>query len=483
VIKVSVLALSLIVVGFFIYYIRHKETSTPKIKAIAVLPFKPLAGAVRDESLELGMADTLIARLGNITEITVRPISAVRRYTLLEQDPLVAGREQQVDAVLDGSIQKSADQIRVTVRLLRVVDGVQLWTAKFDEKAGDIFAIQDSISEQIAATLSVGVSGQERELLSRHSTSDPEAYQFYLRGRYLLNKSTQADFQKSVELFQAAVQKDPNYALAYTGLADAHAQLANFDLVQMNESYPKARQALTRALEIDEKLGEAHASLGFILMNYYWDWTEAEKQLSRAITLNPNYAMAHNWYAQYLAFMNRSDEAFRELRRAHEIDPLSPWINSGFVLFLARRYDDAISAASKSLELDPDFSISHMVIGLSYVQKRMFDDAIAELRKAKGNPDSRPLLAYAYALAGQKSEARKIVDELEQLSKSQYVSPFPLAIAYGAMGERDRAFEALEKAYAQRSWAMGMLKVNPVCDPLRSDPRFAVLLQRVDLAT
>jgi Tfp pilus assembly protein PilF len=278
------------------------------------------------------------------------------------------------------------------------------------------------------------------------------------------------------------LEKDPNYALADAGLADSYAQLGSFGLIEMKDSFPRARAALTRALQKDGKLGEAHASLGFILMNYYWDWTEAEKEFKQAIYLNPNYAMAHNWYAQYLAFRGRSGEAIREAKRAQEIDPLSPWNNSAFVSFLARQYDDAIVASQKTLELDSDFAVAHMIIALSYVQKKMYDEGISELQKAKANPDSRALLAYAYAAAEKQSEARKILSELAQLSKQKYVSPFPIAVVYTALEDNDRAFEALEKAYAERSWAMGMLEVFPAFDRLRSDPRFAVLLRRVNSA-
>jgi DNA-binding winged helix-turn-helix (wHTH) protein/TolB-like protein/Tfp pilus assembly protein PilF len=478
----SIVAVSLVGLGLLAYYSRTRRvTPAPQPTSIAVLPFKPLAAEARDESLELGMADALITTLGNIDQITVRPISAVRKYTSLDQDALTAGREQRVDAVLEGSIQKLPDHIRVTVRLLRVRDGAQLWADKFDQKSTDIFLIQDSISEKVAGTVAVKLTGEQRELLNKHYTSNTEAYQLYLRGRYFLNKSTEGDFRKSTAYFEQAIEKDPNYALAYAGLADSYAQLGSYGLIQMKESYPKARAALTRALEKDEKLGEAHASLGFVLMNYYWDWTGAEKEFKRAIEINPNYAMAHNWYSQHLAFTGNSQEALREAKRAQEIDPISPWNNSAFVLFLARQYDDAILASQKTLELDPNFAVAHMIIGLSYVQKKMYEEGISELQKASANPDSRALLGYAYAVAGKKAEGRKILTELEQLAREKYVSPFPIAVAYTGLGGKDRAFAALEKAYEERSWGMGMLRVNPVFDPIRSDPRFAALLRRVNL--
>jgi DNA-binding winged helix-turn-helix (wHTH) protein/TolB-like protein/Tfp pilus assembly protein PilF len=473
----------LIGILLLIYASREKYVQpSAQITSIAVLPFKPLRADARDEPLEMGIADTLITTLGKVGQLTVRPTSAVRRYTALDQDPLVAGREQKVDAVLEGSIQRLQDEIRVTVRLLRVSDGAQLWSGKFDQKSTDIFIIQDSISEQVARTLAMKLSGEEKESLTKHYTSDPEAYQLYLKGRYFLNRSTDQEFRKSIEYFQKAVNKDPNFALAYAGLADAYAQLGSFSLVEMKDSYESARIAALNALAKDENLSEAHASLGYIMMNYYWDWAEAEKQFKEAIDLNANYGMAHNWYSQYLAFMGRSDEAIKEAKRAQEIDPLSPWNNSAFVSFLGRRYENAILESQKTLELDPNFAVAHMIIGLSYVEEKNYQQGILELQKARDNPDSEALLAYAYAVAGKRTQAQEILTQLEKIAKQKYVASFPIAAVYAAFGERDEAFKQLEKAYAERSWAMGMLKVNPVFDSLRSDPRFSELLRRMNLA-
>jgi len=483
--QILLLGLSILILAslaFFIYRSKTKEATNPsQINSIAVLPFKPLVADARDESLEMGMADSLIAVLGNLNGVTVRPISAVRKYTGLDQDALAAGREQRVDAVLEGNIQKTNDEIRVTVRLLRVTDGVQLWSDKFDQKSNDIFLIQDSISQRVAATLANKLSGSERQLLTKHHTQDPAAYQLYLKGRYFLNKSTEQDFRKAIEYFESALQKDPNYAAAYAGVADAYAQLGSFGLVEMKQSYERAKDAIEKALERDDKLAEAHASLGYILTNYYWNWSEAESQFKQAIDLNPNYAMAHNWYSQYLGFMGRPEEALRESKRAQEIDPLSPWTNSGFISFLARRYDEGIAESQKALELDPQFAAAHMVIGLSYVQKKNYEQAIAELQRAQDNPDSRALLGYAYGVAGKRTEARHLLEELQQVAKEKYVSPFPVAATYVGLGETDKAFEMLEKAYVERSWAMGMLKVNPIFDPIRSDRRYVELLRRMNL--
>jgi DNA-binding winged helix-turn-helix (wHTH) protein/TolB-like protein/Tfp pilus assembly protein PilF len=465
------------------YFWPRPAVPQPVIRTIAVLPFKPLVADNHDDSLEMGMADTLITRLSNIRQIVVRPTSAVRKYAGFEQDAVAAGRAQNVDAVLEGSIQRSGDRIRVSVRLVRVENGSLIWADHFDEKFTDMFAVQDSISERVAAALAVRLTHEERELLTKHYTANTDAYQFYMKGRYFLNKSTEGDYLKSIEYFKQALEKDPVYALAYAGLADAYVQLGFYGLSPMKESHPRARDAAIRALELDDRLGEAHASLAIILTTYYWQWAEAEKQFKRAIELSPNYAMAHNWYSQYLSFMGRSDEAIREAKWAQQIDPLSLYINSniGLVSFLARQYDQAVAASQKTLELDPNFAVAHMIIGLSYVQMNMHEEGISELQKAKDNPDSRALLGYAYAVAGNKSKAREILGELDQLSRQRYVASAPVAIIYTGLGENDRAIEWLEKAYDERLWEMGMLKVNPVFDSLRSDPRFVRLVLRVGL--
>lgn len=475
---------ALLALGPVIYYFWPKKPVTQQsIRTIAVLPFKPLAADSGDESLEMGMADTLITRLSNLRQLIVRPTSAVRKYTALDNDELAAGREQRGDAVLAGTIQKASDKIRVTVRLVRVADGALLWADQFDEKFTNLFAVQDSISERVAGALAVRLTGDEREVLTKHYTANTEAYQLYMRGRYFLNKSTEADFRRSIDYFQQAIDRDPNYALAYAGLADSYVQLGFYGSMPMNESHSQARDAAWRALQIDDNLGEAHAALAIILTTYYWDWPEAEKQFKRAVELSPNYARGYNWYSQYLSFMGRHDEALSEAKRAQEIDPLSLFLNSniGMVCFLARQYDQAISAAQKTLELEPDFPLAHMIMGLAYVQKRMYEQGISELQKATAHPDSRALLAYAFSTAGKRSEARKLLDELEQESKNKYVASAPVAIAYIGIGERERAIELLEKAYDERLWEMAMLKTNPVFDPLRSDPRFESLVQRVGL--
>jgi len=482
--RLALVVTAILALGFAFYYFRPRQSVTQNaIRTIAVLPFKPLASDSSDESLQMGMADTLITRISNIRQLIVRPTSAVRKYTALDNDELAAGREQRVDAVLEGNIQKSADKVRVTVRLVRVADGSVFWADQFDEKFTNLFSVQDSIAERVAGALAVKITGEERESLTKHYTADTDAYQLYMRGRYFLNKSTEADFRKSIDYFQQALEKDSNYALAYAGLADSYVQLGFSGLMPMNESHSRAREAAVRALQIDDRLGEARASLGIILTTYYWNWAEAENQFKQAIERSPNYAPVYNWYSQYLSFAGRHDEALKQALRAQEIDPLSLFINSniGLVLFLARQYDRSIAASQKTLELDPDFAVAHMIMGLSYVQKGMYQEAISALQKAKDQPDSRALLGYAFAVAGREKEARKILDDLGQESKQKYVASAPVAIAYIGLGDKNRAIELLEKAFDERLWEMGMLKINPVFDPLRSDPRFERLVKLVGL--
>jgi serine/threonine protein kinase/tetratricopeptide (TPR) repeat protein len=492
--------IALLILGLIVSYLWPKPSppSTAKrdeppaalparIKSIAVLPFKPLAVNSRDESLELGMADTLITRLSNLSEIVVRPISAVGKYAGLEQDAVAAGKEQRVDAVLDGSIQRSADKVRVTVRLVKVDDGSQLWGETFNEKFSDIFAMQDRVSERVAGALALKLSSGEKELMTKRYTENTEAYQLYLKGRYYWNRRTGDAVKKGIEYFNQAIEKDPNYALAYAGLADSYNILGSNGVIPMKESHPRARVAALKALEIDDNLAEAHTSLAAIIADFYWNWPEAESHFRRALELNPNYPTAHHWYCQYLVRMGRFNEAIQEAKRAHELDPLSLVmnVNLGQTHYCARQYDQAIEQFQKTLEMDPNFVPAYLHLGLVYLQKRMYEEAIESFQKgntlAPYTTDMVALLGHAYAVAGRRDEALKILNELKELSKKQYVSPFGIAFIYVGLGEKDQALTWLEKAYDDRVWLMGLLKVEPIFDPLRSDPRFEDLLRRIGL--
>lgn len=452
-----------------------------RIKSMAVLPFKPILIDNRDEALELGMADTLITALSSLKDVVVRPTSTVRNYTSLEQDPVAIGRELRVEWVLDGSVQKLGEKVRVTVRLVNVADSLTLWAEKFDEKFTDIFAVQDSISERVAGGLASKLTGEEERRLTKRYTESAEAYQAYLKGRYFWDKSTPDGIAKAIEYFKQAIGIDANYALAYAGLADSYILLGVHGVIPQHEAVPKARAAAKKALEIDGTLAEAHFSLAVISRDYELDWPEAERHYRRAIELNPNSAPAHHWYSFGLSLMGRFDEAFREAKRAQEIDPLSLPINAnvGVIFSMARQYDQAIEQYQKTIEMDPNFYFTHFLLGLVYVQKGMHDEAVSELQKARtlsDYPDTIALLGYTYAVSGKKKEALKLLDEL---SRRRYVQPFAKAMIYTGLGDKDRALEWWEKAYEDRDWHVWVLKEVSFFEPLRSEPRFQDLLRRL----
>ncbi|MCM3869660.1 MAG: winged helix-turn-helix domain-containing protein [Pyrinomonadaceae bacterium] len=460
--------------------------SSAQIKSMAVLPFKPLVADSRDEALELGIADTLITRLGSLRQLVMRPIGAVCRYTRLEQDPVAVGREQRVDAVLDGSIQKLGERIRVNVRLVSVADGQQLWSGKFDEKFTDLFGVQDSISRQVAEAI-VNLTGGEKESLARHYTENFEAYQLYLKGRYFLYKMTEESLKKSVECFDQAIEKDPNYALAYAGLADSYVLASFLSMASPAESYGKAKTAATRALEIDKDLAEAHATLGLILIWYEWDWPAGEAEFKRAIELSPNYAMSHQGYGRALAIVGRFDESLAEMKRAQELDPLSLIIGeeTGTTFLFARRYDEALSQIRKILDMDSRFAFAYIDLSIALEQTGKPQEALAELRKAldleSENAFLLSLMGYISARMGEKEKAEGIIEQLKELSVRKYVSLFHIARVYAGLGNSDRAFESLEQNYQARDYNMPYLRVDPTFDSLHSDPRFSHLVRRIGL--
>jgi serine/threonine-protein kinase len=479
-----VLAIS--VAGYFTWFSRATVAS-PQIKSIAVLPFKPLVADSRDESLELGMADTLIARLSNIREINVRPISSVRKYSALEQDPIAAGREQRVDAVLDGQIQKAGEKVRVTVRLLRIADGAPLWSSQFDEKMTDIFAVQDSISERVTSALALTLTNEEKSGIAKRYTTNTEAYELYLKGRYQLNRLTDDGFFKGRAFFQQAIDKDPGYAMAYAGLADAYDRLGGFDALAPKEAFPQAREAAQKALQLDASLAEAHTALATVNFAYDWDFSAAAREYQRAIEINPGYSDAHQMNSYYLAAIGRFNDALAEMKRALELDPVSLEKTTGIgeILYQQRHYDEAIGQYRKALEMDSNSGFTHWALGRALLAQGKFNEAIAEFQKAiplsGDSPDEPVELARAYALAGRRDEALKIIGELNKLSEHKHVSPTGIAAIYGALGDKNQAFAFLNKAFDERDFVLIMLKVEPMLDPLRSDPRFAELVRRIGL--
>ncbi|HAF15835.1 MAG TPA: hypothetical protein DCK99_19505 [Blastocatellia bacterium] len=469
------------VVAYFLFSSRPKrvESTAKQPQTIAVLPFKPMNQTSQDEFLELGMADALITKLSNLRQIVVRPTSAVRKYTALEQDPVAAGRELKVASVLEGSVQRLDDRIRVTVQLVSVEDGSPLWAEKFDEKFANIFAVQDSISEKIAERLALKLTGEDMRRLTKRYTDNVEAYQLYLKGRYFWEMRTEEAMKKSVEYFEQAIQIDPNYALAYAGIAHSYTALRARGYVPPLEGAQKMKEAVTKALEMDDNLAEAHTAMGTYKITEF-DWPGAEREFKRAIELDPNYPTAHLWYGFFLEGMGRQDENIAERKRALELDPLNFEINAslGSAYFHAGQYDKAIEQESKALELNPNFQAAHQYVGQIYLTKGMYVEAISEFQKAwnKGS------LGHAYGVSGRRAEAQKTLAELIETSKHRYISPLDIARIYAGLDEKDQAFQWLEKAYQERVTYLMLLKVDEDFSSLHSDPRFQNLLQRVGLA-
>jgi TolB-like protein/Tfp pilus assembly protein PilF len=465
-----------------LYFWTSRKTPGPEMKSIAVLPFKPVAADARDESLEMGIADTLITKLSNIRNLTVRPISAVRKYSDLDQDAVTAGREQIVDAVIDGSIQKVGGKVRVTVRLIRVADGSTLWTSQFDEKFTDIFAVQDSISERVAEKLAIRLSREERRLLTKHSTRNPEAYQLYLKGRYYWSKRTKEGIKKGIEYLQEAIEKDSGNAMAYADLARSYKSSSYYGIFPPSVAHPRSKEAVRKALEIDNTLAEAHMVLASILESIDWNWQAAEEEFKLAIELKPNDATAHHLYGLFLERRGRLEESLVEMAQALELDPVSLIINKnvGDPVYYMRRYDEAIEQYRKTLELDPSFFLAHLWLGTSYEQKGMYKEAIAEFQTARlseDNPAILGALGHVYAVEGRRVEAEKIIKELNGLSE-RYVAPYHIAIICAGLQNKDEAFELLEEAYQSRDEWLLYLKIDPRLDSLRSDSRFSDLLAR-----
>ncbi len=456
------------------------------IHSLAVLPFQALDAKRGDEYLGLGMADALITRLGNTGKIIIRPTSAIQKYAASELSPQAIGQEQGVDAVLDGRIQREADRVRLTVQLIRVRDGVQLWSEAFDKEFTNIFALEDALSERVAQSIRLKLTGEETRRFTKRSTERPDAYEAYVKGRYFWNKRTDKGMEKGLEYFRQAITLDPNFAEAYVGVADSYATLGLYAVLPPNEAFPAAKEAAKRALEMDDGLAEAHATMGFI--NFYYDWnrTEAANEFRRALADNPNYALAHSWYGESLAAMGRYQEADAEARRALEDDPLSLIIgsNAGWTLSLAGKGDQAIEVLKKAIEIDPTFPRTHFRLGRAYEQKKSYELAISELEQAVklsgGDTCYKGSLGHVYAASGNLNQARKILQDLEERAGQHYVPSYAIALVYAGLGDNERAFTWLEKAYQDRSTAMVFLRLDPELSSLHSDPRFEKLSQKVN---
>ncbi len=481
----------LAVVTGSIYLWRRAQThaglaSAATMHSIAVLPFKPLVASERDESLEIGMADTLITRLSNIKQISVRPTSSIRKYTDPQQDSLAAGRELLVDSVLDGNIQKFCNQLRLTSRLVRVGDGATIWADKFDTQFTNIFAVQDAISEKVALALAAKLSGEEKKGLSQRYTDNVEAYQLYLQGRYHWSTFKNDDITSSINYYRAALEKDPNYALAYSGIAGSYTLIGIYGSIPAPEAGAKALEAARKAVELDDQLPQAHVSLGVAKMFYDWDWDGARREFERAIQLNPN-TDGHAPYGYYLYANGKSEQALVELKRASELAPT--WQNASedvwWMMYVARHYDEAAEQCQRAIKLDPKEAWAYWVLGQVYAQQQKYGEAIVNLEQALkfSGPEVKPRvyasLGYALAKSRQTDRALMMIAELKRSPVP--MTPFVIAEVYAGLGDNDQAFASLEQAYVQHYPFIFDLRVVPQFDGLRSDPRYAALLRRMNL--
>ncbi len=476
----------LILVGFVGFRYFNDAPKTP-INSLAVLPFVNQNNDANTEYLSDGLAESVIYSLSQISELRVMSRNSSFRYKGKETDAKTIGSELNVQAILTGRIVQFGDTLSVSVDLVSASDNSVIWGERFTRKMSDVEKLQTDIAQVTLQKLRLKLSGADEQRFKKPQTENSEAYQLYLTGRYHLNRLTDDGFLKGREYFGQAIDKDPNYALAYAGLADSYNMLSGWNALPPKEGFPKARVAATKALELDDELAEAHTALGTVKHFYDWDWQGAEREFRRAIEINPGYADAHQMYSYYLSAMGRFDEALAEMRRAQELDPLSlvKIAGIGEILYFQHQSDRAIEQYQKVLEMDPNSGFAHWAIGNVYVNRGMYQEALTEYQKAiplsGDSPDEPAALGYAYALSGKRQEALQIVDDLKRQSKRSYISPTLIAIVYAGLGEKEQAIEWLDKAYNGQDSNLVYLKVDPMFDSLRSDPRFADLLRRVGL--
>ena len=458
----------------------------PNIESIAVLPLDNLSHNPEQEYFADGMTEQLITDLGKIGALRVISRTSVMRYKGTRQPLPEIARELNVDAIVEGAVLRSGDRIRITAQLIDAKADRHLWAQAYQRNLGDVLALQGEVALAIAREVQAKLTPREQTRFARTRPVNPEAYELYLRGRYEWNKRTTEGLYKALKYFQQAIRVDPGGALAYSGVADSYSILGNNAFLPGTEVYPKARAAALKALQLDGDLAEAHTSLALVLFDYVRDRKASLKEIETAIELSPSYATAHHFCANILAAMGRFQEAIPEIELARKLDPLSARTNAnvGYVLYFARQYDQAISEARKAIELDPNDRHSHTVLGLVYLQKGINGEALTEFQKAAslatGPRFGTGVLAFGYAAAGNRQEALKALQKSQQIWNGEYVSPYRMATIFVALGEKDEAFKWLEKGVAEYDGQMDYIKVDPIMDPLRSDPRFHDLLRRMN---
>ena len=470
------------------WYYRSAGLSRVAIHSVVVLPFENASGDPNAEYLGDGIAESLINSLSQLPNLKVMSRDSAFHYRGKETDAQTVGQMLGVQAVFKGRVVQQGDKLTISAELIDARDNSHIWGQQYSRKPSDIFALQEEIAKEMTAALRVRLTGEEEKHLSKTYTASPEAYENYLKGRYWWNKQTEEGFRKGIEYFGRAIAKDPAYALAHVGLADCYISLASFGLVSAKEGYSEGKEWAEKALKLDDTLSEAHVSLASVKTDYEWDWLEGKKEALRAIELNANDGRAYAAHAEVLWTTGRLDESIQETKRALDLDPISINYNDEleFEFFLARQYDQAIEQAAKMLELDPKYISAYYVRGVAYVKKSMYNEAMAEFEKGistyPDDPEALTGLGYGYAVTGRRADAEKVLARLNQLSKREFISPVWTAKIYSGLGEKDKAFDALERAYEDRSIvSVAYIKTNPMLDPLRSDPRFAKLLRRMNL--
>jgi TolB-like protein/DNA-binding winged helix-turn-helix (wHTH) protein/Flp pilus assembly protein TadD len=480
-------ALVLVLSASLAWIVYSKNQAMPKIRSLAVLPLESLSGDASQDYFADGMTDALIADLGQISALRVISRTSVMTYKRVRKPLPEIARELNVEAVVEGTVMRSGERVRITAQLIQVPAERHLWAQSYEGDLQDALALQNNVARAIAEQIQVTLNRGEEAALETSKKVNPEAYDAYLKGRYFWNKRTGEGLKKAVDYFDRAIAADPGYAKAYSGLADSYALMGDWEygLLSPRDAFPRAKVAATKALALDDKLSEAHTSLAFILDLYDWGWAAAEKEYKRALALNPGYATAHHWYAWHLMVMGRYGEGIAELKKAENLDPLSLIISADLAdaLCIARRYDESMQQSQKSIAMDPYFAVAHYQLGQALVQKHRHDEAIAEFRRAielsGGNTTFEANLANVYAVSGRKKEAMKIVKDLESRQNQDSSTESNIALIYVGLGDNASAMIWLSKAY-QAKFNPSIL-LRPVFDPIRPDPRFQDLLRRIGL--
>ena len=482
--SVAIVGLALLTLAAWFFFLRPHDGA---IQSVAVLPFVNASSDSNAEYLSDGITESLINNLSQLPNLRVMARSTVFRYKGKDTDPQKIGNDLRVQAVLSGRLLQQGNVLIIQAELMDVKTGTQLWGGQFNRGLEDVLALQDDLSSEIAEKLRLKLTGDEKQRLAKRYTGDAEAYQFYLKGRYYWNKRSPEGAQKAVSYFQQAIGKDPAYALAYAGLADAYTYLSFFNVVPPREAMPSAKAAAMKAMEIDEHLAEAHVSLGYISFAYDWDWTAAGKHFDQALALSPTLTRAHNFYPLYLSSRGMAQQALAVAKAALDLDPASPSVSHYLAvqLYLARQFDQAIEQCHKTLDLDPNFAVAYHVLGQAYLAKGKNREAELVLEKysalSRGSADSLALLGYSYARLGERSQALRTLEELKATSKKSYVPAFYFAMIYAALEDKDQAFLQLGKGYDERFARFAYLKLEALWDPLRSDERFSELVRRVGI--